>query len=186
MVLQDHSEQMLDYWRSHYFGMYRGIVTDNNDPQSKGRLKVKVPSVSGDVDAWAMPCVPYAGDGVGFYSLPENGTGVWVAFEQGDPSFPVWMGCFWGDGQLPDESNPAIKIWKTQSLTIRIDDDADELIIEATSGSKLTISADVKSESGGASHTVGSSGVTSESGALGKIEVTTTSVKVNGGSLEVT
>ena len=181
---QELLERLLDWVRSRYFGKYRGTVSDNADPTSRGRLKVRVPAVLGEAEVWAMPCVPYAGDGVGFYALPEPGTGVWVEFEAGDPSYPIWSGCFWADGELPDASDAAIKIWKTESLTLRIDDGADELVAEASSGSKLTIAADVVSESGGSTHTVGSGGVASESGAT-KAEVTSSSFKVNSGSLEV-
>ncbi|MFW6174253.1 MAG: phage baseplate assembly protein V [Chloroflexota bacterium] len=181
---QDVVEQLLDWVRSHYFGKYRAVVTDNADPDMRGRLKVRVPSVLDDNEVWAMPCVPYAGAGVGFYSLPEPDTGVWVEFEAGDPSFPVWTGCFWGAGELPDQSDPNIKTWKTLKFTLRIDDSADELRAEASSGSKVTISRDVTTESGGAKHTVGSSGVVSEKSA-GKVEVTDASVRVNSGALEV-
>src|SRR3954468_5999011 len=87
--------------RSHFFGKYRGTVTDNNDTTNRGRLKVTVPAVLETLEVWAMPCVPYAGDSVGFYMMPENGSGVWVEFEGGDPSFPIWSGCFWADDELP-------------------------------------------------------------------------------------
>src|SRR5262245_5125203 len=131
-----------------------------------------------------MPCVPYAGKKVGFYSLPEPGVGVWVEFEAGDPSYPIWSGCFWGDNELPDSGGAAIKIWKTEKLTLRMDDDNDELKLETTSGSKVTLASDIKSESGGAKHTVGSSGVVSELSA-GKVEVGPATVKVNNGAWEV-
>jgi uncharacterized protein involved in type VI secretion and phage assembly len=181
---RDGIEDLIDWVRSHYFGKYRGTVTDNSDPTSRGRLKVNVPAVLGTNDVWAMPCVPYAGKGVGFYSLPEPKTGVWVEFEAGDPSYPVWTGFFWGDGELPDDSNAAIKIWKTAGSTIRLDDDATEMLLENTNESKITIGDDVKTESGQATHTVGSDGVVSEQGS-GKVEVTKTSVSVNSGALEV-
>jgi uncharacterized protein involved in type VI secretion and phage assembly len=177
-------QDVLEYLRSHYFGKYRGTVSDNQDPTTRGRLKVKVPAVLGDLEVWAMPCVPYAGDQIGFYSLPPNGSGVWVEFEAGDPSYAVWTGCFWADNELPDASGPDVKIWKTDSLTVRLDDSADELLIQNSAASKTTYSSDVKTESGGASHTVGSDGVTSEVGAK-KVEVTTASVSVNNGALEV-
>ncbi|MBN1875047.1 MAG: baseplate assembly protein [Anaerolineae bacterium] len=182
---QELLEQLLDFVRSRYFGKYRGTVVDNSDPTGRGRLQVQTPAVLGDLQVWAMPCVPYAGDGVGFYSLPEPGTGVWVEFEGGDPSYPIWTGCFWADNQLPDESDAAIKIWKTESLTLRLDDANDELLAEATSGSKITIASDVITASGGATHTVGSSGVTSDSGGSGKVEITSASVSVNSGAMEV-
>ncbi len=178
-------EQLLDFVRSRYFGKYRGTVTDNSDSTGRGRLQVRVPAVLGDLQVWAMPCVPYAGSGVGFYSLPESGTGVWIEFEGGDPSYPIWVGCFWADGELPDDSDADIKIWKTGSLTLRLDDANDEILAEASSGSKVTIAADVVSESGGATHTVGSDGVVSEGGGSGKVEVSSVSVKINDGAMEV-
>lgn len=183
---QDLLEHLLDWVRSRYFGKYRGTVTGNADPTERGRLKVRVPAVLGELEVWAMPCVPYAGAGVGLYSLPEPDTGVWVEFEAGDPSYPIWSGCFWADGELPDESDAAVKIWKTESLTLRLADADDEILVEASSGSKVTIAGDIVSESGGATHTVGSDGVVSESGGAGKMEVTSSSVKVNDGALEVT
>ena len=180
----DTTQGLLTWVRSHYFGKYRGVVRDNQDPTSVGRLKVSVPAVYGSLEVWAMPCVPYAGDGVGFYSLPEAGTGVWIEFEAGDPSYPVWTGCFWRSGELPDPGGPSIKIWKTEKVTIRIDDSADEILITTTGNTKITLATDAKTESGGATHTVGAAGVTSEKGA-GKVDVTDAGVKLNNGAFEV-
>lgn len=173
-----------EYLRTHFFGKYRGTVSDNNDPASRGRIKVKVPAVSGDLEVWAMPCVPYAGPGVGFYSLPPTGAGVWVEFEAGDPSYPVWTGCFWADGELPDASGPDVKIWKTDKLTVRLDDAAGELLVENSSTSKTTWSTEVTTESGPATFTVGSTGVVSEL-AAGKVEVTPAAVSINNGAFQV-
>jgi len=162
-------QAILEYIRSHYFGKYRGTVSDNEDATKRGRLKVKVPAVLGDVEVWAMPCVPYAGEKVGFYSLPPTGSGVWVEFEAGDPSYAIWTGCFWADNELPDSSGPDVKIWQTDSLTVRLDDSADELLIQNGSGSTLTVDSD---------------GVVSEVG-TNKLEVTADSVSINDGALEV-
>jgi hypothetical protein len=43
-----------------------------------------------------MPCVPIAGKQSGVYVVPQIGSGVWMEFEQGDPDYPIWTGCFWG------------------------------------------------------------------------------------------
>jgi uncharacterized protein involved in type VI secretion and phage assembly len=180
----DSSDHLLSWVRSHYFGKYRGTVVDNQDPTNRGRIKVSVPAVTDSLELWAMPCVPYAGASVGFYCIPAVGTGVWIEYEAGDPSYPVWTGCFWGDNELPDQGGPSIKILKTEKITIRIDDDGDELVLSTTSGSKITLSTDIKIESGGATQTIGSSGISSEKGA-GKVEVTDSSVKVNNGAFEV-
>lgn len=181
----DVTQQLLDWVRSHYFGKYRGTVTDNSDPTGRGRLKVTVPALLDTLEVWAMPCVPYAGAQVGFYSLPEPQTGVWVEFEGGDVSYPIWTGCFWGDDELPDQNDAAIKIWKTEKLTVRLDDSAEELVV-TTNDAKMTLTSEAKIEAGGATETVGSSGVVSDSGGTGKVEVSSSSVKVNSGALEVT
>ena len=57
----DLSQLLLTWVRGHFFGKYRGTVTDNADQSNRGRLKVRVPAVLGSVESWAMPCVPYAG-----------------------------------------------------------------------------------------------------------------------------
>lgn len=129
--------------RSHYFGKYRGRVTDNADSTNRGRLKVRVPSVLDDLELWAMPCVPYAGDGVGSYALPEPETGVWIEFEAGDPSYPIWAGCFWEDGQLPeDEKGTAaatpLKIIRSQSgMLLAFDDDNETISLSDEQGDNL-------------------------------------------------
>lgn len=164
-----------------WFGKYRGRVISNKDRTGRGRLEVEVPSVLGKVKKWALPCVPYAGKGVGFYSLPDPKSLVWVEFEAGNPSFPIWTGCFWANGELPDENDADIKIWKTKKVTARLDDSADELLLEVTSGSTVTLAADVSTESGGATHTVGVAGVVSSKG-LGKVDVNDGGIIVNNGA----
>src|SRR6266496_2920758 len=139
MITDDLAQDLLVWVKGHFFGKYRGTVSDNDDQSKRGRLKVKVPVVLGTFEVWAMPCVPYAGNGVGFYSLPEIGTGVWVEFEGGDPSYPIWSGCYWTDNELPDSGGADIKIWKTSKVTMRIDDNNDELKMENTKGSKVTL-----------------------------------------------
>jgi len=80
-----------------YYGKYRGTVLVNVDPMQMGRIQVTVPDVSAVLpSSWAMPCVPLAGKQMGSYFVPQIGSGVWVEFEQGDPDYPIWTGCFWG------------------------------------------------------------------------------------------
>lgn len=80
-----------------FFGKYRGMVLNNIDPMQQGRLQVQVPDVAGLIPtSWAMPCVPIAGNQNGMVALPIIGSGVWVEFEQGNPDYPIWTGCFWG------------------------------------------------------------------------------------------
>ena len=80
-----------------YLGKFRGTVVNNVDPMLIGRIMVQVPAVLGPgVSSWAMPCVPSAGINAGILAVPLPGSGVWVEFEQGDPDYPIWVGCFWG------------------------------------------------------------------------------------------
>ena len=91
-----------------FFGKYRGKVTNNQDPMNLARLQVSVPAVLGETrDSWAMPCVPYAGAQVGFLALPPVNANVWVEFEDGDPDYPIWSGCFWGPGEMPSHPGAA-------------------------------------------------------------------------------
>jgi uncharacterized protein involved in type VI secretion and phage assembly len=142
------TERMFHAIGGRFFGKYRGIVIGNVDPTSRGRLQVQVPAVMGEETVWAAPCVPYAGDGVGFFALPPVNAGVWVEFEAGDPSYPIWSGCFWADGQIAAaDALPTIKFFKTDSFTIRIDDALGEMVIESKTGSRITLNAtDLKLE----------------------------------------
>lgn len=111
-----------------FYGKYRGVVTDNKDPSSLGRIQVSVPAVPGMKQSWASPCVPYAGDQVGFYAIPPIDAKVWVEFEGGDPTYPIWSGCFWYAKEVPKEikinsKDPSqVKVFKTRVATLWIDD----------------------------------------------------------------
>ena len=107
-----------------FFGKYRGKVENNVDPMQQGRVQVSVPAVLGEGrQSWAMPCVPYAGPGVGFFAVPPRGANVWVEFEGGDTDYPIWSGCFWGHGEVP--IMPAVaqmKVFKTDGVTLTFND----------------------------------------------------------------
>jgi len=80
-----------------YYGKYRGTVLNNVDPLQIGRLQVQVPDVSSLIpSSWAMPCFPITGKQMGAYTIPQIGAGVWVEFEQGNPDYPIWSGCWYG------------------------------------------------------------------------------------------
>jgi uncharacterized protein involved in type VI secretion and phage assembly len=160
------------------------VVTDSADPNLRGRIKVRVPAVLGAAEVWALPCVPYAGDKVGFFFLPAPGAAVWVEFEGGDPSYPIWAGCFWTDGQVPDDGKPERKVLRTGKVTLRIDDEADEVKLQTTSEAAMLLGEDAVLDNAGASVTVGQGGVVSEH-AGAKLEVANAAVSANSGALEV-
>lgn len=110
-----------------FFGKYRGKVVKNDDPLKLGRVQVTVPSVLGDVQIWAMPCVPYAGPGVGHFFIPPANAAVWIEFEEGRPEQPIWTGCFW-----EQEADVPAKLSDVA--------DADKLKVLFTPGCELTLS----------------------------------------------
>jgi hypothetical protein len=127
-----------------FCGKYRGKVTDNQDPKNLGRIKARVPEVLGNEETgWALPCAPYAGHGRGVYTVPEPGTGVWIEFEAGDVSRPVWSGCWWGENQLPrDESGrmaiPTLKIIRSEKgLMVSLDDNGQTITLSDANGSNM-------------------------------------------------
>jgi len=164
-------EELVEHLRARYYGLYRGIVTSNDDDQSLGRIKAQVPTVLGDVESgWCMPCVPYAGDQVGIAFLPEVGSGVWIAFEGGDVSYPVWVGCYWRSGELPSDVAPATKVIVTKApLELKLDDDGESIEITDSNGNTVTLD---------------SSGITLSKGGQ-QVVVSDSSVSVNSGALEV-
>ncbi len=177
--------ELLHALTSRMYGKYAGTVSDNADPQQLGRLQVLCPAVLGSSPVWALPCVPYAGPGVGFFMLPPVGAGVWVEFEAGDVGRPIWAGCYWASGQLPaDASSADHKLIVTDQASLTIDDSSGEIVMKNAGGASVTWNSDVTTEAGSATHTVGAVGVVSES-SPGKVEVGASGVTVNNGAFTV-
>lgn len=86
-----------------YYGIYHGIVTNIQDPEKRGRIKVKIPSVLGaDVEsAWCDPVIPVAYDGGGDFCLPQVNEAVWVQFLEGNVNRPLYLGGWWQKEQSP-------------------------------------------------------------------------------------
>jgi uncharacterized protein involved in type VI secretion and phage assembly len=160
---------VLDRIRNRFYGKYRGSVTDVD--AGTLRIKAKVPSVLGDqATGWCMPCVPYAGDNVGFAFLPEPGSGVWIEFEGGDVSYPIWTGCYWRSGEQPSDAAPAVKAIVTKAgHKMLFDDDQESVTISDSNENK---------------HTMDSAGLTLEHGGQ-KVQISDSEVSVNDGALEV-
>ncbi|VVB95199.1 Uncharacterised protein [uncultured archaeon] len=158
-----------------FLGKFRGKVENNVDPMQLGRIQASVPAVLGEGKmSWAMPCVPYAGNGVGLFAIPPVGANVWVEFEGGDPDYPVWSGCFWGSGEVP--AQPAVaemKVLKTDTVTITVDDTpgACGITIETASGMKIVINTQE---------------IEITNGQGGSIKLSGQQVSINSGALEVT
>jgi uncharacterized protein involved in type VI secretion and phage assembly len=173
--LEQIQEALLDVSNSHrrtFYGKYRATVTDNDDPDQSGRVKVKVPALFDDDETdWANPCVPYAPSSHGFFVMPEVGDMVWVEFEGGDPSRPIWTGAWWTQGNAPG-LKPAQKQFETNGgQHILLDDTDGSMQIEIKDGNGNTV-------------TLSSDGITLSRGSV-KIEITDDSVSINDGAFTV-
>jgi uncharacterized protein involved in type VI secretion and phage assembly len=161
--------EILERVRNRFYGKYRGTVTEVD--AATMRIKAKVPSVLKEQPTgWCTACVLYAGDAAGIAFLPEVGSGVWIEFEGGDVSYPIWTGCYWRKDEYPEEATEKIKAIVTRSgHKILLDDDASTITITDSNDNKITLEA---------------SGITLERGGK-KINISTGQVNVNDGALEV-
>lgn len=127
-----------------YYGKYRGRVVENEDPEGRGRLKLNVPSLFGGdiVTDWALPCMPFGGeDGVGQLTVPSVDALVWVEFEQGDPSYPIWVGTYWDASMAAPADVPVKRIFKTPfGHILELDDTDGEEAIRVLHGGGSTAS----------------------------------------------
>jgi len=152
-----------------YYGFYRAEVTSTDDPDNDGspdpfgRVRVRVPAVGDDSDIsrLAWPVVPAAGDGFGLKATPPVGSRVYVVFENGKLTAPLWIGSWWSQGQLPDEleaveqqgwitpgghklimdsssGSEMVKLEHSAGAKIEIDSDGN-IAVEAASGKKVTL-----------------------------------------------
>lgn len=135
-----------------YYGKYRGFVVDNADPDKRGRLRLRVPSVIGEEEtAWALPCFPYGGGaGYGFFAVPPVDSQVWVEFEEGEISQPIWTGTFWQKkGDPPPEATagekPTAHVLKTPGEHILVlDDEKDKETVRLVHKTGTEIAIDEK------------------------------------------
>jgi uncharacterized protein involved in type VI secretion and phage assembly len=87
-------------------GIASGIVTNNQDPDELGRVKLFFPWLSDDNETdWARVVTLMAGSGMGSFFLPEVDDEVLVAFEHGDINCPYVIGSLWNGKQKPPETN---------------------------------------------------------------------------------
>ena len=164
-----------------FFGKYRGVVTDNNDPLMIGRVRARVPDVmGGDESGWAMPCAPFGGSGMGFFAVPTNGAGVWIEFEHGDPEYPIWSGCWWGTvAEVP----PSLLVPPPPSAKVLIrTDGGHSVLIDDTPG----VGGITLQTSGGQKIVLNALGIEIDNGMGASIKLTGPQTSVNNGALDIT
>jgi phage protein D len=162
-------QQPIERWS----GVAVGVVTNTDDPEDWGRVKVKFPWLSDDAESdWARVSSAGAGSEGGIFTVPEVNDEVVVAFEHGDLHRPYILGGLWnGKDKIPADGagaasgeKPKVRTWTSRTgHKITMHDDADNKIDIVTAGghkislndkdSKLEIEA-----SGGATLTVDNAG----------------------------
>lgn len=87
-----------------YYSSYRAIVASNEDPDNLNRLQLIIPEIGGSeiFEQWAFPKHCFGGKDYGIQVLPKRGDIVWVEFERGNPSVPIWMHGYFADGEKPE------------------------------------------------------------------------------------
>jgi uncharacterized protein involved in type VI secretion and phage assembly len=122
-------------------GLVIGIVTDNQDPDGQGRVKVKYPWLSPDhASHWARVVSVGAGRDRGIEFLPEINDEVLVGFEQGDVHHAYVLGGLWnGQDSPPIAGSKAISGGKVQQRVIRSRAGHSILIDDQDGGGGITI-----------------------------------------------
>ena len=168
-----------------FVGKYRATVLNNVDPEFRGRLMLTIPDVLGLVPStWAEPCTPLAGPTgppMGVYMVPPIGAGVWVEFEQGDPNYPIWVGCRWGSqSDVPPLAHAGLPISPN--------------IVMQTAGQNTFMISDLPGPTGGlmlksttgASIIVNDTGIYIQNGKGASLIMAGPTVTINNGALVVT
>ncbi|WP_314773632.1 type VI secretion system Vgr family protein [Capnocytophaga sputigena] len=121
------------------------IVKDNNDPQGMGRVRVQFFWQKGDeLSPWIRMIQPYAGNGKGFYFIPEIGEEVMVDFENGNAERPFVLGAHY-NGAAKSGYKPTTKAIHTQSGTkILLNDEDGSIKIEDAVGNSLIFDGNQK------------------------------------------
>lgn len=163
-----------------FLGKYRATVDDNVDPYRLGRIRAIVPAVTGnEPSTWALPCLPAAGAGMGLFTVPPQGAGVWIEYESGDPNYPIWVGGYWTNAEVPDlvptGAPPAaaftLETANRNGIVISDAPGTRGILIQSATGAKISIADD---------------GITLDNGQGAVITLKGPSVDVNNGALTVT
>ncbi len=161
--------ELAETQRGRYFGKYRGLVRDVDDPENMGRIIAQVPEVYGEEDSpWALPSVPFAGQNHGFVVLPEVGDGVWIEFEAGDTSRPIWTGCWWASGEMPTSAGTRTRVLVTSGgHQVILDDETSQIQLLHSGGAEITLSdREIKLQIGSTQIVLSASGVNINNGAF--------------------
>ena len=177
-----------------WFGVYPAIVTDNQDPEGIGRVRVRLPwapdagggglTKSGHHEAWARLATLTAGRNRGSWFLPDLDDEVLVAFEAGHPARPLVVGALWNGQDTPPataDSSNTVKLLRTRGGSeLQFDDTtgAETVHVRTAAGQSIELAtggggAVRVSDGHGNSVTLQASGVTVASSAPVRVQGST-------------
>lgn len=134
-----------DETRNRVDGITLGVVTDIDDPMHLGRIKVRLPWLSEQVEsAWAQVALPWAGPSRGMYVVPEVDDAAVVAFRNGDLRYPIVLGYLWSANALPPETDPRLErrgLTSKSGHKLVFDDTpgSEKVSVTSKSGTKVTL-----------------------------------------------
>ncbi len=168
--MSEHDEllaDLADLMRNRFYGKYRGTVSDVDTDTL--RIKAIVPAVLGTTPTdWCLPCVPYAGPDVGLFLIPDQGAAVWIEFEGGDVSAPIWTGCLWRAGELPSDAAPKVRGLVTAGPhKLLFDDEGTTVTLQDANDNSVSLDATgITHARGGQTLVVGDASVSVNDGAM--------------------
>ena len=125
-----------------------GIVTDVEDPEGLGRVRVSLPNYGGVDSDWFEVVVPGAGADKGIVALPDRKDRVLVLLTRGDPAQGVVIGGLYGETAPPDTGVEDGAIQRYTITTpggqwLRLDDDKKMVRMQNSRGDYLRLSPGV-------------------------------------------
>jgi uncharacterized protein involved in type VI secretion and phage assembly len=182
-----------------WYGVYPAVVTDINDPDGQGRVKVSLPwspdTGSAKYEAWARLATMMAGKNRGSWFVPDTDDEVLVAFEGGDTRRPYVIGGLWNGSDSPPESMDGAgknytKVLRSRNgvkVTLDDHDGQEKFVAETPGGQKVTLKDGPGSveivDSNGNSVKLEASGVTITASA--KVTINAASMAISAGMVTV-
>jgi len=193
-----------------FYGVAEAIVTDVNDPEKEGRVKLRFPWFDESMESeWCRVAQPYAGSGFGYVWVPELDQEVLVAFIHGDMRKPVVVGGLYNGVDKPptyrdgsrDEKmirtkaghellmkdtsgQEQLRILTQGGHSLDLNDQQQKIVLTSTGGHKITLddaAGKISIEtSSGQSVTLDSSSVTVQAAAT--VTLNAPSVKLGAGA----
>jgi len=124
-----------------------GVVDRVDDPDSQGRVTVKLPGYSDIETGWMRVILPGAGATKGFVALPDEGDEVLVLMPEGDPAAGIVLGGLFGTADVPDTGIVDRRVrrqsWRSpKGHYVEIDDDKSRLTMTNANGSTICLADD--------------------------------------------